>query len=127
MDELIYKDPDPYIQMSLEDIPANIKAGQVFTVSVRVRPQPGISLSAMPPIRIRSISPQFKVIEVELQVVDVKLNIDEPIRVVVQDVEGKQGKQKVQLEVQLSYCSDEEKWCRIGKKILDAELEVSNE
>jgi|GEM_PF-6206616 hypothetical protein len=127
MDELIYKDPEPYVQINLEGIPKNIRAGEAFFVSIRVTPRSDISVSAIPPMRIRSISAPFKVTELEVQLVDVKLNTEKPIRVLVQNVERKTGKQKVELEVQLSYCSDEEKWCRIGKKMLDFELEVSTE
>lgn len=116
-----------YVQMNLEGVPESVKSGQSFVVSIRLTPQSDISVSAMPPVRIRSLSPAFKVNEVEVQVVDVRLNTDEPIRVTVQNLGEKIGMEKVQIEVQLSYCSEEEKWCRIGKKILEFELEVLTE
>jgi hypothetical protein len=108
-------DSQRYVTVKVERTSIQVESGKPFFIFVKIRPADGIHVNAQPPVSVKSLDSQTTLNIKAIPSSGDYLNPSKPI-----EIEGRvsgvgAGPHKISFIVDYTYCSEKDRWCRMGK------------
>jgi len=117
-------DSQKYVTVKVKNNPINVADGKSFLFYVDIKPVEGIHINAQPPISMKLLDHGTTMVVKKIPQSGEYLDLSKPVEIEgnISDLDA--GEHKVNFVVSYTYCSEKEKWCRMGKDTVSITLNV---
>lgn len=117
-------DSQKYVAVEVEKTSIRAESGKPFLLFVKIRPEDGIHVNAQPPVSVKSLDSQTTLNVKAMPKSGEYLDPSKPIKIEGRVTGVGAGPRKISFIVEYTYCSEKDRWCRMGKDTVSVTIRL---
>ena len=113
-----------YVMVEAKPPTVGVENGKTFFLQVKFKPANGIHVNVQPPVTVRSLDDEIIANVKEMPASGEYLDFTKPVEIECKMTKGRIGEHRLNLVIDYTYCSDKEKWCRMGRDTVSVKVRV---